>query len=76
MTCTYRTHVLGVEEKISQKTNRPYNTIAFMDGAKPISLMVKEGTDISKIVPFKQMTLTVDVTLGKYMRATIIDVKE
>lgn len=76
MICTYRTHVLGVETKISQKTGNPYNTMALMDGAKPISLMVKDGVDITKVVPFKQMNVTVEVTLGKYMKATIIDVKE
>lgn len=68
-------YVVGRGQKISGKTGNVYDVVTFMDGADPISIMVKNGVDLSFVEPMNKYCLTLDVNLGRYMKATITKVE-
>lgn len=76
MTIETNVRVVGHEVKASKKTGELYDVLCFIDGATPVSIMVKRGVTIPAIEPMKKYDLTIDVNLGRYMNATVLAVAE
>lgn len=68
--------VVGRETKVSAKTGQTYEVICFMDGASPVTIMVKRDVPVVHVEPMNKYTLTISVDLGRYMKATILQIEE
>lgn len=66
-----KSFVVGKESKIS-KNNEPYGVITVMDGTNPLNLVTKDKALFDSIEPFKQCSMVLDITMGKYPKVEIV----
>lgn len=67
--------IVGKVDKISKKTGNPYTVVTFMDNGEPISLMLGDLVNDDAIEIMQTHEMTLDINLGKYMNAKIVDAK-
>lgn len=68
-----KTRVISETPKVSQKTNKPYRIINFMDDNIICNAMCKSECT-TPIVPFDEYVLTLDVSI-KYGSCKIVDIE-